>query len=167
MYDYGYYDYSPETAGGLLGFTVMYFIFLSVFSVFSIICMWRIFKKAGKGGWEAIIPIYNIIVLIEIAGLPLWYIVLLIIPFANIYAIFKIYIELAHKFGKSTGFGVGMVFLSLIFMAILAFGKDEYQGTTAQVSAGTVAGGSRFCPNCGNTLDAGTVFCANCGTRVE
>ena len=94
-----------------------------------IVSLWMIFKKAGKPGWASIVPIYNIIVFIQIVGLPLWYLVLLIIPFANIYAIFKIYIELAHKFGKSTGFGVLTVFFSEICLPILAFDKNAiYKG---------------------------------------
>lgn len=94
-----------------------------------IVSLWMIFKKAGKPGWASIVPIYNIIVFIQVAGLPLWYLVLLIIPFANIYAIFKIYIELAHKFGKSTGFGVLTVFFSEICLPILAFDKNAtYKG---------------------------------------
>ena len=94
-----------------------------------IVSLWIIFKKAGKPGWASIVPIYNIIVFIQVAGLPLWYLILLIIPFANIYAIFKIYIELAHKFGKSTGFGVLTVFFSEICLPILAFDKNAtYKG---------------------------------------
>jgi len=58
----------------------------------------------------------------------LWYIVLFFIPFANIYAVFKIYIELAHKFWKSTGFGVATVFFSIVCLPILAFSKTaEYK----------------------------------------
>jgi len=34
--------------------------------------MWRVFQKAGKPGWAAIIPIYNIIVLLQITGKPIW-----------------------------------------------------------------------------------------------
>lgn len=85
-------------------------------------------QKAGKPGWASIVPIYNMIVLLEITELPLWYIVLFFIPFANIYALFKIYIELAHKFGKSTGFGVATVFFSIVCLPILAFSKTaEYK----------------------------------------
>ena len=42
-------------------------------------------------------------------------------------ASFNIYLNLAKKFGKSTGFGVGLVLLPIVFIPILAFGKDEYQ----------------------------------------
>jgi len=123
MYDYGY----EQAASGLAGFAifslVMWIIVIAV-SVVNIIAMWKVFTKAGKPGWAAIIPIYNLIVLLEITELPMWYIALYCVPGANIFAMFKIYIELAKKFGKSTGFGVGMVFFTPIFMAILAFDKE-------------------------------------------
>jgi len=131
---YDYYGNSYNNAfavgfGAALGIIAFVWIIISCVYVFSVICNWKIFKKAGKKGWESIIPIYNIIVLIEISGLPLWYIALLIVPFANIYAVFKIYIELAKKFGQSTAFGFGLALLNPIFMAILAFNKQYvYEG---------------------------------------
>ena len=92
MYDYYNYNttgyasnYTMPTSSIVIGLAV---------GILVIVSLWIIFKKAGKPGWASIVPIYNIIVLIQIVGLPLWYLVLLIIPFANIYAIFKIYIEL-------------------------------------------------------------------------
>ncbi len=127
MYDY----YNYNTTGYASNYTMLtssIVIGLAV-GILVIVSLWIIFKKAGKPGWASIVPIYNIIVLIQIVGLPLWYLVLLIIPFANIYAIFKIYIELAHKFGKSTGFGVLSVFFSEICLPILAFDKNAtYKG---------------------------------------
>ena len=121
-----YYTYDYNTTSSL---PTSYYIFGIVVGVLLIVSLWMIFKKAGKPGWASIVPIYNIIVFIQVAGLPLWYIILLLIPFANIYAIFKIYIELAHKFGKSTGFGVLMVFFSEICLPILAFDKNAtYNG---------------------------------------
>lgn len=170
MYDYSYYydiGASNAATGAMVGFLAVYYIFMLAISIFSLVCMWKIFKKAGKNGWEAIIPIYNIIVLLEITELPTWYIVLFLIPFANIYALFKVYIELAHKFGKSTGFGIGLVFLSPIFEAILAFGKDcVYNGSKSSESASKRESGE-FCPNCGNKVDDDAEFCANCGTKVK
>ena len=136
MYDYSYYDYGTtydyanEMAGaattGLaaVGIALLIFWLISMaISVFTLVCMWKVFKKAGKPGWAAIVPIYNIIVMLEITELPMWYIALFFVPIANIYAMFKIYIEFAKKFGKSAGFGVGLIFLSPIFLGILAFDK--------------------------------------------
>ena len=127
MYDYDLYDYSAEvsTTSSIGTFPL---ILGGLLSLLMIVSLWKIFKKAGKPGWASIVPIYNIIVLLEITGLPLWYIALFFIPFANIYAIFKIYIELAHKFGKTTGFGVATVFFSIICLPILAFSNSaEYK----------------------------------------
>lgn len=118
MYDYDLY--SPVDSS----MSVWPLIIGCLLGIVSIVSLWIICKKAGKKGWEAIVPIYNTIVLIEIVGLPLWYFALFFVPFANIYAIFKIYIELAHRFGKSTGFGVATVFFSIICLPILAFNND-------------------------------------------
>lgn len=144
MYDYSYnygygydsYDYSSaaNAAGGLLlGGVVMWIIGMAA-AVFNIICMWKLFTKAGKKGWASLVPVYNIIVMLEIAELPMWYLALFLVPFANVYAMFKIYIEIAHKFGKSTGFGIGMVFLGIVFIPMLAFGKVEYKGVNNKSS---------------------------------
>src|ERR1700748_439146 len=51
-----------------------------IISVIMIIAHWKIFEKAGKPGWAAIIPIYNIIVLLEIIGKPVWWIIMFLIP---------------------------------------------------------------------------------------
>ena len=173
MYDtYGYsYDYGAATAAtGLIGgfLLFMWLISLTV-SVFGIVCMWKVLKKAGKQGWECLIPVYNIVVMLEVAELPTWYVILFFLPIAHIYATFKLSIELAHKFGKSTGFGIGLVFLSLIFYAILAFDKKTvYQGATpAPEAKSQPTAGASFCPSCGTKVDSETVFCANCGNRLK
>ena len=177
-YGYGYdYGYTQTATTGLAvagGILLVFWLICMAVSIFSIVCLWKVFNKAGKPGWASLIPIYNIIVMIEIAGLPMWYIALFFIPFANIYAIFKIYIEIAHKFGKSTGFGVGMAFFAPIFFAILAFDKKAVylsggEGTapvqpnpqpvySQPVQPQTTA----FCTNCGSPLMPGAKFCTHC-----
>lgn len=93
--------------------------------------MWMTFKKAGEPGWAAIVPIYNVIVLLRIIGRPLWWILLLLIPLINIVFMFIIYIDLAKSFGKGTGFGVGLTLLQFIFFPILGFGDARYLGPAA------------------------------------
>lgn len=130
-YDYGY-DAGTAVAtgfGAIFGFLAFVYIICLAVMIFSIVCMWKIFKKAGKNGWEAIVPIYNLIVMLEITNSPMWYIILFFIPIGNIVAMFLIYINLAKKFGQSTAFGIGLVLVNPIFMGILAFGKNYvYQG---------------------------------------
>lgn len=93
--------------------------------------IWKVFTKAGKPGWAAIVPIYNVIVLLQITGKPLWWIVLFFIPIANLVAIILVSLTLAEKFGKGAGFGVGLAFLGFIFFPILGFSDAQYQGGTA------------------------------------
>ncbi len=108
------------------------YIFAIVVSVVMIAAMWKVFTKAGKPGWASIIPIYNIIVLLSIAGKPTWWIVLFLIPFVNFIIAILVYVALAGKFGKGGGFAVGLVLLSPIFIAILGFGGAQYQGAIAK-----------------------------------
>lgn len=124
-------DYSSSSgAAGLTGaiaafIGVVWIIAMGMY-VLQIIAMWKIFTKANKPGWASIVPVYNIYTLLQIAEVPTWYLLLLIIPVANIYATFKMYIELAHKFGKDTGFGIGLVLLNPVFILVLAFGNATY-----------------------------------------
>ena len=93
--------------------------------------LWKIFTKAGQPGWASIIPIYNVIVLLKIAGKPLWYIILLIIPLVNIVVGILVLIELAKNFGKGVGFAIGLILLPIIFYPILAFGDAKYAPSAA------------------------------------
>lgn len=90
--------------------------------------LWKVFDKAGKPGWAAIVPIYNIIVWLEIVGKPIWWIILLFIPIVNFVVLIILSIALAEKFGKGAGFGIGIAFLGFIFIPILGFGDARYQG---------------------------------------
>ena len=87
---------------------------------------WKVFTKAGKPGWAVIIPIYNLIVLLEITGKPIWWIILLLIPVVNIVIIFIVYHALSTSFGKGVGFTFGLILLGFIFIPILGFGDATY-----------------------------------------
>lgn len=97
-----------------------------------IISTWKIFEKAGKPGWAALIPIYNVIILLDIVGRPRWWIILFLIPIANIIASVIVVLELAKSFGKGVGFALGLLFLNAIFIPILAFGGATYQGNSVE-----------------------------------
>ena len=92
------------------------------------------FKKAGKEGWAALIPIYNLVVLFQISGIDpkklLWF----LLPFIGQIIVFvyliMAYINLAKAFGKSSGFAAGLIFLNVVFMGILAFDDSVYSGTS-------------------------------------
>ena len=102
-----------------------------VFAIVIIAAMWKVFEKAGEPGWAAIIPIYNLIVLLKIAGRPAWWIILFIIPFVNLVVSILVSIDIAKRFGKGTGFGIGLALLGFIFYPILGFGDARYNPNAA------------------------------------
>ena len=93
---------------------------------------WKVFVKAGHPGWAAIIPIYNIYILLKIAGRPGWWLLLFLIPIVSLVIAIIVAIDVAKSFGKGTGFGVGLAFLGPIFYPILGFGDATYQGAVAK-----------------------------------
>jgi hypothetical protein len=130
-----------EPSSGIFAMGAGIMIVYLVLIIFLIACIWKIFTKAGKPGWAAIIPIYNIIVLLEIVGKPVWWIILLLIPCVNLVVMILIYLELAKVFGQSTGFAVGLILLGIIFLPILAFGDSKYIGpqTASTAPPGTMS----------------------------
>ncbi len=121
-------SYGVSTSSGLTGAIAAMGLFFWILSmalgILKIVSLWKIFKKAGKPGWASIVPIYNIYIMCEIAEKEWWYILLLCVPFVNIYAIIVLYNGMAKKFGKGGGFVVGMILLPVVFFPMLAFGKD-------------------------------------------
>ncbi len=113
--------------GGLLALLGAYLIFVLAIAVVMLISMWKIFSKAGQPGWAILVPIYNMITLLKVVRKPVWWILLMLIPFVNFIIIILVYLELAKVFGKDTGFGLGIVFLPIIFLPMLAFSNSEYQ----------------------------------------
>ena len=111
---------------------VLIIIYIAII-VLVIAGFWRVFTKAGEAGWKSIIPIWNIIVLLRIAGKPVWWLILFLIPLVNIVISLIVSLEVAKNFGKGNGFGVGLWLLSFIFYPILGFGSATYQrgGPTA------------------------------------
>jgi len=93
-----------------------------------IVAFWKVFEKAGEAGWKSLIPIYNLFVLLQMAGCPGWWLLMFFLPVINIYFLVVMHIRLAEKFGKSALFGFALFFLGFIFFPILAFGPATYEG---------------------------------------
>ncbi len=126
---YDYYTYSsPPT------FNPLPTIISLVLCVFVLVCMWIVFRKAGKPGWAAIVPFYNLYVLFDITWGSGMRFLLLLIPIYNIILGIQTQVRLARAFGKSGGFAAGLVFLPYIFIPLLAFGKETYQGVPVKVA---------------------------------
>jgi hypothetical protein len=121
---------SNEQAGmGAAGVIVLLFE-LAILGLF-IASMWKIFTKAGQPGWAAIIPFYNLYVLLKVSGKPGWWLLLFFIPLVNIVIAVLTYLGLAESFGKGVGFGIGLLLLGIIFFPVLAWGDATYQRAPA------------------------------------
>lgn len=130
-----YYTYtSPTTTTASQSGTywAAYFGLIVVFVIIMLATMWRIFTKAGKPGWAAIIPIYNTLVLLEIVGRPWWWIFLFLIPVVNVIVSVVVYYDLVKAFGKGVGYLLLLLFLPIIGFPMLAFGSAKYQKPLAK-----------------------------------
>lgn len=114
-----------NTSAGMIG-GVAGILYLAII-ILMIVSLWKIFAKAGKPGWACLVPIYNIIVLLEIVGRPIWWIILFFIPIANLVVAILIAIDLAKAFGKGVGMAIGLILLPIIFYPVLGFGSATYQ----------------------------------------
>ncbi len=116
---------SSAGVGSLLAIIVPTLLIVAVLMA----AQWKIFKKAGKPGWAALIPVYNTYVLFEITGYPAWIALLQLVPIANliavVYAIMATF-KLARLFGKSDGFALCMIFFPYVTYPILGFGSATF-----------------------------------------
>ena len=103
------------------------FIWLALV-VFIFAAYWKIYEKAGQPGWAAIIPIYNIYIMLKIVGKPGWWLIMMFIPLVNIIYLIWMINMLSKSFGKDEGFTVGLLLLGFVFYPILGFGDARYLG---------------------------------------
>ncbi len=122
-------ELDAATGGAFVAVTGIWLLFWVAVMVVAIIAMWKIFVKAGKPGWAAIVPIYNVIVFLQIVGRPWWWLLLMFIPFVNIVISIVVAIDLGKAFGKDAAYSVILLwFFSIIGYLMLGFGKDKYLG---------------------------------------
>jgi len=95
----------------MIAFIVVYVALI----VFLIITGWKVLEKAGQPGWAILVPIYNIYIFTQVAGRPGWWLLLMLIPIVSFVILIIMEIDVAKKFGKDTGFAVGLILLGIVF----------------------------------------------------
>lgn len=124
---------------GVLAGIAAYLAFVLVLLLITFVGMWKVFEKAGQPGWAAIIPFYNFYVMTILIAKKemLWFILFLIGSFIcgplAIVASFVVNLEIASKFGKGAGYGIGLTLLPFIFYPMLGFGSARYRGGKSSV----------------------------------
>jgi len=135
-----------------------------VTNVLMIVGLWKVFSKAGKPGWAAIIPVYSIIMLLEVAEKPVWWTIFFFIPVVNIAFWVIALVALSENFGKGGEFALGLVFLPFVFFPILGLGQAEYHPKGMDVPHEAPR-----CPNCRYDLTGLPVagHCPECGRSFD
>lgn len=167
MYNELPYEYAGEYSNGFLEFVAIFsLIFLLLFLVILVVMLvanYKIFKKAGKNGWECLIPIYATIVKFEFLNIPLWFLLIYLIPGVGIIPQVIMSINLAKKFDKDAFFALGLIILPVVFYPILAFSDAEYNSNAAGLFESGKVSDKRYCTNCGSVVTG--KYCSNCGSK--
>jgi len=131
---------AAAAAGGLLAMSGVMMLFMLAIAVVVILGFWKVFEKAGQPGWAAIVPIYNVIVMLKIIGRPAWWVILFMIPFVNFVILLLVAMDMAKAFGQSQAFGIVMLFLLAgIGYLVLGFGNYRYLGPPNALARTAVA----------------------------
>jgi len=94
--------------------------------------LWGIFAKAGRPGWAALVPFYNIYVLCGVCGVSGWVMILFFIPIINLLTwMFYIAPKLSKAFGGGLGTTIGLALIGMIFAPLLGWGEAQYQAPAA------------------------------------
>ncbi|MFB6146553.1 MAG: DUF5684 domain-containing protein [Halobacteriaceae archaeon] len=97
---------------------------------------WKTFEKADQPGWAALVPIYNLYVMLDIGDEAWWWLlVILFVPVVNLYGLYRMFRGVADAFGQGLGFALGLWFLGFVFFPLLGFGDYTYQGSPAATDA--------------------------------
>ncbi len=111
----------------------MWYIIFGVLTVISLYGLFLLFKKAGKQGWEAIIPFYREYVMTQLIGRPAWWVALLLVPIVNIFIFYSLYLDFLKSFGKQRFWETAAAVL-VPFIVLPMWGKDanvKYRGQSA------------------------------------
>lgn len=132
-----------STLAGVLAGLGVFLVIIGILAILVLIANYKIMQKIGHDGYKGLIPVVNMYLIMEkIEVSAKWFLVFTFgsivaaIPFIGwlVWAIAMVYfaviysMSLARAFGKSTGFGIGLLLLNPIFMCILGFGKSEFVG---------------------------------------
>lgn len=189
MIDNSFIDYF---LGLSLGLIFIFVVIILVFYVLYVVSLWKLFKKAGKNGWEALIPFYNTFVLIEISELNWWYfLIILACNLINIEGLDTLlsvirmivygfcFYNIAQKTNQNKKlYAILGLFFSNILVMILGLSSSIKWDSSVKVSKNGLikdddmntkesSNNERYCLSCGKKLNSNDKFCTNCGKKID
>ena len=76
-------------------------LFLLLIQVIHFLGTFRLYQKAGRKSWEALVPVYNAVVLMQIIRRPKWWVILLFVPIVNLMMFPVVWVETLRSFGRN------------------------------------------------------------------
>lgn len=161
-------------------FSIFIFILVIAILVLYLAGLWKLFQKAGRKGWEAIIPFYNSWVLVEIAGLAWWYALLVILSsviskgsldyilsIGSIIAIFFAYYNISKKLHKNTGFAILMTIFPFIMIPMVGFSNNYQFDKNVPVSENGPVGQSNANYSSNNEANVNEIYSSSSNTNAK
>ena len=109
------------------------YIFIILILILIHFGLWKLFEKADRPGWEALIPFYREYIITKLTGRKPWLVILLLIPILNLFVLVSLYIDFVKCFKKQTFFeAAGTVLVPFIVFPL--WGTDHtslYLGKSA------------------------------------
>lgn len=101
---------------------------------------WKLFEKAGEKGWAAIVPIYNLWIVLKMVGRPWWWIFYLFIPLIGQLIAVGVYWEFLRSYGKRSILDLVLgLLLAPIYLPYIGFNKEvKYVGPPHETTKNAV-----------------------------
>ena len=128
-----FFTLTPYQLANVMIFLGIFALFTLVLSIFVTATSWKLFEKAGRSVGEAFIPVYNLVVLLQIAEIPSYYFFTLLVPGLDIILLIFVEYKLAKLFKVSNAFMWGMILCPIVFIPILAHGHFIYKEPEEEV----------------------------------
>ncbi|MFA9188596.1 signal peptidase I [Flavobacterium magnesitis] len=94
-------------------------------------CTFKLYVKAGRKSWEALIPIYNAVILMQIINRPKWWVFLFFIPVINLIMFGVVWVETIRIFGKNSIYHTLLVIFTFgFYIAYLNYTSDKLEYIT-------------------------------------
>ena len=87
-------------------------LFFFLIQVVHFLGTWRLYRAAGFNFWQALIPVYNAYVLMQIIRRPKWWVLLLFVPTINLIIFPVIWVETLRSFGWNSTKNTMLVIVS-------------------------------------------------------
>jgi signal peptidase I len=114
--------------------------FLVLYVILPLAAWWKLFEKAGRKGWEAIVPIYGVLVMIKLANRPWWWIFYLFIPLIGQFIAIGLYWELLRSYGRRSILDLVLgLLVPFIYLPYIAFNKKvQFVGPPHETTKGAI-----------------------------